>query len=73
MDELGSLLLTLDLKMKPVLEKAKTLTPFAVRIRYPGEDEILTWDKANEKCAIAKEIYDEVLKRMPKSMHPLEP
>ena len=72
MEKLGELILEFDSTLAPLLERAKDLTPFASGIRYPGENSVtgVTAEEAKGYITIAKEVYSEILKRLPKETHP---
>ena len=65
MGAIGKLIIEKDATLKDVVEKAKTLSPFAVDIRYSGEDDPPSVNEAKEKLDIAKLVYEEILKRLP--------
>ena len=42
------------------LAEARTLTPYAVRVRYPGEGPLPDRDQAGRHLALARRVLDEV-------------
>lgn len=64
-------LVGLCLKSDPGFEElrsaATTLTPFAVTTRYPGDLPEITVQEAREALMFAKQIWDFILSRSPKS------
>ena len=70
MEEIGNQIEKLDPFLKNTVKKAKFLNPFAVEIRYPGEDDSPTLTEVKEKLLIAKETYREILKRLPTECAP---
>ena len=53
-----------DPKFKGIMEKAESLTPFAVEICYPDDFHVPTIEETKEAYETAKEIRDFVLKRI---------
>ncbi|MFN3476390.1 MAG: HEPN domain-containing protein, partial [Candidatus Methylomirabilales bacterium] len=51
-------------------EKAETLAPFAVEIRYPGEAMEISREEAREAFATAEAVWDSVLNLLPGESHP---
>lgn len=43
------------------LESARTLTPYAVTVRYPGEGPLPDRDEAADHLALARRVVDEVV------------
>lgn len=68
--KVGAQLVKCDPSLTSVLQQVEVLRPFAVEIRYPGEDEEITIEKAREYLALGKKIYNEVLKRLPSECQP---
>jgi HEPN domain-containing protein len=71
-EEISHQIVKIDPGLKNTVKKAKSLSPFAVEIRYPGEDEPPTLAEVKEKLQIAKEMYGEILKRLPKECLPTD-
>lgn len=67
---LGDLALKYDLSLKKVIEEATSLNPFAVTFRYPGEPEELSAEDVEEALKIAETLFNEILARLPKDVHP---
>jgi HEPN domain-containing protein len=53
-----------DPMFKEIIEKAESLTPFAVEIRYPDDFIVPTIEETKEAYETAKEIREFVLKRI---------
>lgn len=70
MNEIGNSILKIDSSLHAVIERAKTLNPFAVEIRYPGEEKPVSIEEAKKHLATAKQVNQEVLKRLPNEAHP---
>jgi HEPN domain-containing protein len=68
--KLGSQALQLDATLLDVIRKSIRLAPFAVIFRYPGEDDPPSFGEAKESLSLAMDVYDEILKRLPKETHP---
>jgi HEPN domain-containing protein len=56
--------MVLDRTFDQILEKAESLTPYAVAIRYPDDFHMPSLEDANEAFAIAREIKAFVLERV---------
>ena len=63
--DLVALAMKRDPEFRQIMEFGKTLTPYAVEIRYPGIfDEFLTIDKAREAVELARRIKKFVLPKL---------
>ena len=67
--KLGSQAIQLDSTLEDVIRKAIRLAPFAVIFRYPGEDDPPSLEEAREALLLATNVYQEILKRLPKETH----
>jgi len=56
--------------LKSALQEVEVLKPFAVEIRYPGEDEEISIEKAKGYLVLAKKIYHDILSPLPTECHP---
>jgi len=65
LDELAAECERLDGSLAGVLDQARDLTPFAWRFRYPGDDEPPPAADIVEALALAREVVEEVLLRLP--------
>jgi len=63
LDELGIAVVALDSTLAAVVDRAKDLTPYAWRFRYPGTPLAPTNDEAAEALALAREVYEGILAR----------
>lgn len=70
LEELGAQCEALDGTLKPVIDKAVPLTKYAWKFRYPGEPEEPSREEADEALALAREVYDAVLARLPQEVRP---
>lgn len=63
--EVGGAALELDATLEPLLRRAVRLTPFAGVFRYPTDMGEPTPEEAREALALARQVYDAVLARLP--------
>ena len=70
LDELGNAVVALDSTLKAVVERAKDLTPYAWRFRYPGAPLAPTEDEARAALTPAREVYEVILARLPAEVRP---
>ena len=69
-EEVGEQCLTIDASLKPVVDRAVPLTEYAWKFRYPGDPDEPTQEEADEALAIAREVFDAILARLPKEIRP---
>ena len=62
---LGRECVTLDGTLESVCRRGDILTVYAWRFRYPGEPEEPTVEEARAAVALAREVYDAALARLP--------
>lgn len=60
----------IDPSLCELAERAKSLTPYAWRFRYPGERDDPTSEEAEEALALAGDVYNAILARLPDEVHP---
>lgn len=70
LDDLSRACEVIDPTLAAVLDPARDLTVFAWEFRYPGETAVPTLDEARRALAIARSVYDALLSRLPKDVHP---
>jgi hypothetical protein len=70
LDELASVCEDVDPTLKEVLNPARDLTVFAWEFRYPGEAEVPSLEEARQFRAVAGEVYQSILARLPQEAHP---
>lgn len=68
--ELGEACGALDSSLRPLAERAEDLTPFAWLFRYPGDLEEPPREEAEAALALAGEVYEAVLARLPEEVRP---
>lgn len=68
--ELGDGCEVLDPSLASVSRRAEDLTPFAWVFRYPGDEEEPTREEAAEALALARDVYEAILARLPEEMRP---
>jgi hypothetical protein len=59
-----------DPTLKEALNPARDLTVFAWEFRYPGEAEVPSLKEARQFRAVAGEVYQSILARLPQEFHP---
>lgn len=70
LEELGEQCLQFEPALKPVIDRAVPLTKYAWKYRYPGEPEEPSQQEAEAALALAREVYDAVLARLPEEVRP---
>ena len=60
----------IDPSLRELGERAESLTPYAWHFRYPSERDEPTSEEAEEALALAREVYDAILARLPEEMRP---
>ena len=68
--EIGEACAAIDPTLEPLLRRAAELTEYAWRFRYPGNPEEPTEKEAREALALAREVFDSLLYRLPPDVHP---
>jgi len=68
--ELGEMCTPQDPNLEPLLRRAAVLTDYAWRFRYPGEPEEPSREEAEEALALAREVYEAILARLPEEVRP---
>ena len=53
-----------------IARRAEPLTEYAWRFRYPGETVELPMKEAQEALALAREVYDAIVVRLPEEASP---
>ena len=70
LEELGAACERIDSTLTPVIDKAVPLTQYAWKFRYPGEPEEPPVERAEETLAIARELFEAVVARLPEEVRP---
>lgn len=65
LEELGRTVATRDPSLTDLMDRAADLTPYAWRFRYPGTPVAPTSEEGRDALALAREVYDAVLARLP--------
>lgn len=68
--ELGEMCARLDPSLEPLLRRASVLTDYAWKFRYPGEPDEPPRKEAEDALALAREVYDAILARLPEQVRP---
>ena len=67
---LGSLAIKKDPTLKELVDEAIILNPYAVTTRYPGFTDDIDPTDVTEALRIAEKLLNEILRRLPKEVHP---
>jgi HEPN domain-containing protein len=70
LDEIGRPVMALDPSLATVVDRAKDLTPYAWRFRYPGAPAAPTEDETREALTLARDVYTAILDRLPGEVRP---
>ena len=69
-EEIGEQCLVVDSTLKTLIDQGVPLTQYAWEFRYPGDIEEPAQEESEEALTIAQKIYQDILKRLPKEVHP---
>ncbi len=67
---LGGQCAALDPSIEPLARRAAALTQYSWKYRYPGEPEEPTRQEADAALALAREVYEAALARLPQAVKP---
>jgi HEPN domain-containing protein len=70
LEEIGEQCLGIGPTLKPLVDRAVPLTDYAWRFRYPPETDEPSEAEAQEALALAREVYDAILSRLPGEVRP---
>jgi HEPN domain-containing protein len=70
LEEIGEQCLRQDSALKPVVDMAVPLTKYAWEFRYPGCPDEPTREEAEKALALARQVFDAILKRLPAEVSP---
>jgi len=70
LEEIGEQCLGIDQTLKPLVDRAVPLTAYAWKFRYPGEPEEPPLSESQEAFALAREVYEAILTRLPVEVRP---
>jgi HEPN domain-containing protein len=68
--ELGRMCSDVDLALEPFLQRAARLTEYAWKYRYPGEPSEPSREEAESALALAGEVYNAIVRRLPEDVRP---
>ncbi len=68
--EIGRQCAEIDSSIEPLLVRAARLTEYAWKFRYPGDPDEPTREEAEKALALAREVFDAVLARLPPEVRP---
>jgi len=68
--KLGQECSQLDTSLQTLLSRAAPLTEYAWKFRYPGQSTEPSSEEAEDAMAIARQVYDAILNRLPTEAHP---
>lgn len=69
--DLGGMCIDVDATLEPLLRSAARLTDYAWKYRYPGEPEEPSREEAESALALAREVYEAILGRLPAEARPM--
>jgi HEPN domain-containing protein len=69
-DEIGEVCLGIDPSLRDLVDRAAPLTEYARRFRYPGEAHDPTRGEAESALAVARDVLQAVLARLPAFARP---
>lgn len=70
LEELGRQTLAFDPALRPLVDRAVELTPYAWKYRYPGEPTEPSAQEAEAALALAREVYEAITARLPEEVRP---
>jgi HEPN domain-containing protein len=70
LEELGRQCVALDATLETLADQAAPLTEYAWKFRYPGESDEPAREEAKQALAVARNVYEAVLVRMPPEVQP---
>jgi HEPN domain-containing protein len=68
--ELGSMCVDVDASLEPQLKPAGALNDYAWKYRYPGEPLEPPREEAESALALAREVFETILRVLPRDVHP---
>ncbi len=70
LEEIGEQCLKIAPELRPIVDRAVPLTKYAWKFRYPGDEEEPSREEAESALAIAHEVNEAILSRLPKEVAP---
>jgi HEPN domain-containing protein len=67
-EEIGEQCLDVDLTLKILIDQGAPLTQYAWEFRYPGDLEDPSQEESEEALRVAKNIFQEILNRLPEDV-----
>ena len=68
--EIGQQCVAIDATLEDLTRQGARLTEYAWKFRYPGEPEEPPVAEAQEAFALAREVYEAILNRLPEEVRP---
>jgi HEPN domain-containing protein len=68
--ELGAMVVACEPALNDIAQRAVDLTPYAWRFRYPGISGDPTLEETQDALALAREVCDAILARLPGEVRP---
>jgi HEPN domain-containing protein len=70
LDVLGEAVVMLDPTLAAIVDRAKDLTPYAWRFRYPGTPLSPSEEETREAVTLAGDVYTAIVERLPEEVQP---
>ena len=70
LEEIGRRVAASEPSINALVDRAAELTEYAWKYRYPGPLEEPSREEAEETLALAREVYDTILARLPEEVRP---
>jgi len=70
LSQIGRQCAEIDPSLEPLLVRSARLTVYAWKFRYPGDPEEPTREEAERALALAREVFDAILVRLPQEVRP---
>ena len=70
LEEIGNQCLGIDQTLKPLVDRAVPLTDYAWKFCYPGEPEEPSLSESKDAFALAREVFEAILSRLPEEVRP---
>ncbi len=67
---IGGLCVANDASLESICQRADRLSVFAWAFRYPGDPEEPTRTEVDDALALAREVYEAMLAKLPSELHP---